>query len=202
MERPFRSVAPQRPRWNTRRCRWTLRIVCPHWARSSRYVDNVEKFCRRVSVDVRFALRGAPRAAKLLPHADRADPKPKDHGSIAGQGRASQQKRTSHVRFGSEAACRHVDHVCFAPRSGHARPRLDTSALCQSRLNAPQQQHVIRSPRQRAAGSPSTARCRLPWPSSDLPPARTLSVARWANRRAWPPVLSGRRTRRRARIAP
>jgi|SRR5262245_12710005 len=70
----------------------------------------------------------------------RADPKPKDHGSIAGQGRASQQKRTSHVRFGSEAACRHVDHVCFAPRSGHARPRLDTSALCQSRLNAPQQE--------------------------------------------------------------
>src|SRR5262245_38657259 len=54
MERPFRSVAPQRPRWNTRRCRWTMRIVCPHWARSSRYVDNVEKFCRRVSVDVRF----------------------------------------------------------------------------------------------------------------------------------------------------
>ena len=103
MERPFRSVAPQRPRWNTRRCRWTMRIVCPHWTRSSRYVDNVEKFCRRVSVDVRFALRGAPRAAKLLPHADRADPKPKDHGSIAGQGRASQQKRTSHVRYGSSA---------------------------------------------------------------------------------------------------
>jgi hypothetical protein len=66
-------------------------------------VDNVEKFWRRVSVDVRFALRGAPRAAKLLPHADRADPKPKDHGSIAGQGRASQQKRTSHVRYGSSA---------------------------------------------------------------------------------------------------
>jgi len=44
MERPFRSVAPRRPRWNTRRCRWTMRIVCPHCARSSRYVDNVEKF--------------------------------------------------------------------------------------------------------------------------------------------------------------
>src|SRR5215831_2582372 len=43
MERPFRSVAPRRPRWNTRRCRWTIRIVCPHWARSSRSVDNVQK---------------------------------------------------------------------------------------------------------------------------------------------------------------
>jgi len=62
MERPFRSVAPQRPRWNTRRCRWTMRIVCPHWARSSRYVDNVEKFCRRVSVDVRFAPESGHRA--------------------------------------------------------------------------------------------------------------------------------------------
>ena len=28
------------------------------------------------------------------------DPKPKDYGSIAGQGRASQQKRASHVHFG------------------------------------------------------------------------------------------------------
>jgi len=44
MERPFRSVAPRRPRWNTRQCRWTMRIVCPHWARSSRSVDNAEKF--------------------------------------------------------------------------------------------------------------------------------------------------------------
>ena len=44
VERPFRSVAPRRPRWNTRRCRWTMRIVCLHWVRSSRSVDNVEKF--------------------------------------------------------------------------------------------------------------------------------------------------------------
>src|SRR5215470_15758156 len=43
MERPFRSVAPRRPRWNTRQCRWTMRIVCLHWARSSRSVDNVQK---------------------------------------------------------------------------------------------------------------------------------------------------------------
>jgi hypothetical protein len=39
-----------------------MRIVCPHWARSSRYVDNVEKFCRRVSVDVRFAPESGHRA--------------------------------------------------------------------------------------------------------------------------------------------
>src|SRR5215475_2946715 len=43
MERPFRSVAPRRPRWNTRRCRWTMQIVCLHWARSTRSVDKVEK---------------------------------------------------------------------------------------------------------------------------------------------------------------
>jgi len=43
MERPFRSVAPRRPRWNARRCRWTMRIVCLHWARSTRSVDKVEK---------------------------------------------------------------------------------------------------------------------------------------------------------------
>jgi hypothetical protein len=30
-----------------------------------------------------------------------ADPKPKDHRSIAGQGRASQQKRSTLVRYGS-----------------------------------------------------------------------------------------------------
>jgi len=36
MERPYRSVAPRRPRWNTRQCRWTMRIVCLHRARSSR----------------------------------------------------------------------------------------------------------------------------------------------------------------------
>ena len=28
----------------------------------------------------------------------------------------------SDVRFGSEAACRHVDHLCFAAQSGDARP--------------------------------------------------------------------------------
>src|SRR5262245_27879692 len=43
MERPFRSVAPRRPRWNTRQCRWTIWIVCRHWAWSSRSVDNVQK---------------------------------------------------------------------------------------------------------------------------------------------------------------
>jgi hypothetical protein len=43
MERPFRSVAPRRPRWNARRCRWTMRIVCLHWTRSTRSVDKVEK---------------------------------------------------------------------------------------------------------------------------------------------------------------
>src|SRR5262245_53609098 len=54
MERPFRSVAPRRPRWNTRRCRWTMRIVCPRWERSSRYVDNVEKL---LSQGVAFGIR-------------------------------------------------------------------------------------------------------------------------------------------------
>jgi hypothetical protein len=41
---PFGGVAPRRPRWNARQCRWTMPIVCLHWARSSRSVDNVEKF--------------------------------------------------------------------------------------------------------------------------------------------------------------
>ena len=36
MERSFQTVAPRRPRWNARQCRWTMRIVCLHWARSSR----------------------------------------------------------------------------------------------------------------------------------------------------------------------
>jgi hypothetical protein len=44
MERPFRSVAPRRSRWNARQCRWTMRIVCLHGVRSSRSVDNLEKF--------------------------------------------------------------------------------------------------------------------------------------------------------------
>src|SRR6516225_3862895 len=59
MERPVRSVGPRRPRWNTRRCRWTMRIVCPHWERSSRYVDNVEKF---LSQGVAFGIRHERRA--------------------------------------------------------------------------------------------------------------------------------------------
>src|SRR5262249_8336749 len=48
------------------------------------------------------------------------NPKAKDHGSsIAGQGRASQQKRATHVRFGSAAdITRLLNSVRFTPESG------------------------------------------------------------------------------------
>ena len=32
---PLSGRCPRRPRWNTRQCRWTMRIVCLHWERSS-----------------------------------------------------------------------------------------------------------------------------------------------------------------------
>jgi hypothetical protein len=47
-------------------------------------------------------------------------PNPRIMGSIAGQGRASQQKRTSHVRYGSgadEGTLR--GYVRFSLQSGH-----------------------------------------------------------------------------------
>ena len=38
-----------------------MRIVCPHWERSSRYVDNVEKF---LSQGAAFGIRHERRAAE------------------------------------------------------------------------------------------------------------------------------------------
>ena len=55
----------------------------------------------------------------------RADPRAKDHGSIAGQGRASQQKRPAHVRFGSIATDRHAG----AARGMSALPPIATGLM-------------------------------------------------------------------------
>ena len=68
-ERPFRSVAPRRPRWNERQCRWTMRIVCLHWARSSRSVDNVQKILvglLRCGISSRLLSAAGQRVAKTL----------------------------------------------------------------------------------------------------------------------------------------
>src|SRR5262249_44120956 len=62
--------------------------------------------------------RAAEQRNELAP-LHRADPKPKDRGSIAGQSRASQQKRPTHVRFGSKADNASLrSYVRFAPESG------------------------------------------------------------------------------------
>jgi hypothetical protein len=47
-------------------------------------------------------------------------PNPRIMESIAGQARASQQKRLAHVRFESKADITlSIGHVRFAPQSGH-----------------------------------------------------------------------------------
>ena len=73
-----------------------------------------------------------------LPSPHGAFPTAKDHGlSIAGQDRASQQKRPAHVRFGSKAdkaSC--LDFVRFTPKSGHGSARRECP-LCASRRHDP-----------------------------------------------------------------
>src|SRR5215471_2133774 len=81
------------------------------------------------------------------------NPKAKDHGSsIAGQARASQQKRPAHVRFGSKAdiaSC--LDFVRFTPKADKQQmtrfvcfvPKADSGTAAKNILT--------RSPRRRAA---------------------------------------------------
>jgi hypothetical protein len=49
MERPYRSVAPRRPRWNARQCRWTLRSYASieHGQAALLWITlKVEKVCK------------------------------------------------------------------------------------------------------------------------------------------------------------
>jgi len=87
--------------------------------------------------------RAAEQRDELAP-LHRADPKPKHHGSIAGQGRASQQKRPLNVRFGSAAdITRHLADVRFTPESGQSADMLARPLCAKSGHDAVQQIYSI-----------------------------------------------------------
>src|SRR5262245_4362560 len=74
----------------------------------------------RASRGERPRSRAAEQRNEIAP-LHRADSKPKDDGTIAGQGRASQQKRPAHVSYGSNCVggdpSGRLAYVRFAPES-------------------------------------------------------------------------------------